>query len=68
MSKSNENKIIIINELALKLWRHLKPHEFVLNLKWLEQIHRITKEGGLWIYPNRNLTFRKSGNGFIQVN
>ncbi len=68
MSKTNENKIIIINELALKLWRHLKPYQFVTNLKWLEQVHRLTKEGGLWIYSDRNLTFRKRGNGFIQLN
>lgn len=66
MANPKNNEVIIVKDLALKLWGSLKSNEFIANWKWLSQVHHRTKEGGLWIYPNMGLIFKKAGNGFIE--
>ena len=48
------------DELALDLWENTLPAgEYEVNRRWLNELFRVLKIGGLWAWPEPMRTFRK---------
>ena len=48
------------NELAHELWSHMPEHEYEANRKFLKEVFRMLKVGGIWGWPETQRIFKKT--------
>ena len=46
-------------------WSGLPRKQLLANKVWLKQTHSMIKDGGFWMYPDKELVFEKRGKGFV---
>lgn len=47
------------DELAHELWGDMPEHEYEANRKFLEDVFRMLKAGGIWGWPETQRIFKK---------
>ena len=57
-----------VKELSEILWDELPDYQHQANYKFLEELWRVLKEDGYWMWPETGALFKKTAKGFMPVN
>jgi|TARA_B100001059_G_C17497789_1_gene409531 hypothetical protein len=64
----NIDDLMTPEELAYDLFKGLTDYELNINTRWLKDVFRVLRVGGIWGWPEAGRTFRKvSSVHFVEV-
>ena len=67
MTSHSDMGILTIEEVASTFSQDIPEWQVNANLKWLQNLHSLMAEDGIWGSPDLGTIYKKKGNGWILI-